>query len=368
LSKELHRLRFKSLSKRKSILIFRTGQLGDTLVAMPAISVIRKNYSDYKLVLLTDQHPTKANYLSSWDILGPTDWFDKVMFYNPSEKIIKKIKNMILLAKRLRAYKFEYVFDLSQERTAGQSRRDRYFFQYLIGTKHYRSRGVFIDQSRNPDGTLPSIDPEWKRLLQVTGLDLTDGRFNLDIPDYESEKAKKVMSEMHIENEKIVLALSPGSKRATTRWPTERFAELGRRLLEDFKELELLVLGGKDDNKIGNQLCAVWGKRGHNLAGKLSVYGSAAVMKSCLGFVGNDTGTMHLAGIIGKPCVGIFSARNYPGQWEPYGDNHTVIRHDTDCAGCRLDVCNKYNNKCLMLITVDEVFEAVKSLLATKSY
>jgi heptosyltransferase III len=352
----------KALSKRKNILIFRTGQIGDTLVAMPAISVIRKNHAYHKLVLLTDRHPTRKDYVSSWDILGPTGWFDKVIFYNPSEKIINKIKNMVLLARRLRAYKFEYIYDLSQERTLWQSRRDRYFFRYLVGTKHYMSRGVFIDQSKKPDGTLPRIEPEWNRLLQVAGLDLTDYRFTLDIPDCDSEKAQKVMSEMHIGNKRTLLALSPGSKRATTQWPIERFAELGRRLLENFKELELLVLGGKDDRETGDQLCAMWGKRGHNLAGKLSVYGSAAVLKSCLGFVGNDTGTMHLAGIVETPCVAIFSARNYPGQWEPFGDKHTIIRHETECAGCKLEVCYEYGNKCLKLVTVDEVFEATKKI------
>jgi heptosyltransferase III len=355
------------LSKNKSILIFRTGQLGDTLVAMPAISAIRENYTDYRLVLLTDRHPSKKNYLSSWDILGPTGWFDEVIFYDPSEKSVNKIKNMILLAKRLRAYKFAYIFDLSQERTVWQSRRDRYFFQNLVGVKQYRSRGVFIDESKKPDGTLPRIDPEWKRLLQVVGFSSTDNEFSLDIPDYETEKAKKVMSEMHIGNDKTLLALSPGSKRETTKWPTERFTELGSRLLEDFKGLELLVLGGKEDRETGDQLCAVWGNRGHNLAGKLSVYGSAAVLKSCLGFVGNDTGTMHLAGIVGKPCVAIFSARNYPGQWEPYGDKHTIIRHDIECEGCKLEVCDKFDNKCLLLITVDEVFQAVKKILQSNA-
>lgn len=355
------------MSKRKSILIFRTGQLGDTLVAMPAMSAIRKNYPDYELILLTDQHPSKKDYVSSWDILGPTGWFDEVIFYNPCEKFSNKIKNMILLAKRLSAYNPEYVFNLAQERTVWQSRRDLYFFRYLVGTRYYRSRGVFINQNKKPDGTLPGIEPEWKRLLQITGLDLLNSRFILDIPDNENEKAEKVLKEMHIRNGKMLLALSPGSKRLTTKWPTERFTDLGRRLLEDFKDLELLVLGGKEDYETGEKLCVECGKRAHNLAGKLSVYGSAAALKNCTAFVGNDTGTMHLAGIVGKPCVAIFSARNYPGQWEPYGEKHIILRHETECAGCKLEVCDKYDNKCLKLITVDEVFKAVKNLLSTKN-
>jgi ADP-heptose:LPS heptosyltransferase len=348
---------------QKSILIFRTGQLGDTLVAMPAIHAVRKKYPEHRLILLTDKHPSQKDYVSSWDILKPTGWFDEVIFYNPDESFPDEMKNMILLVKKLRLYNPEYIFDLSQERTAWQCRRDRIFFRYLVGSEQYRSRGAFINYDKNANGTLRRIDPEWKRLLQIADLESHDSKFLLNIPDYEREKAKKILREMNIKKEKILLALGPGSKRPTTKWPTERFVELGSRLLNDFMELELMVLGGKEDIEIGEKLCVEWGDRAYNLAGKLSVYGSAAILKECLVFIGNDTGTMHLAGIVGKPCVAIFSARNYPGQWEPYGENHIILRHETECAGCKLEVCEKYENKCLKLITVDEVFEAIKEII-----
>jgi heptosyltransferase III len=351
------------LSKRKTILIFRTGQLGDTLVAMPAISVIRKNYPDYKLVLLTDQHPSKKDYVSSWDILGPAGWFDEVVFYNPSENFSNKIKNMLLLAKRLRAYNTEYIYDLSQERTSWQSKRDLFYFRYLIGTKNYRSRGVFVDYNKNHKGALPRIEPEWQRLLKIAGLKAQEYVFHLNIPDHEEQNTEKIFDEEHIDRKAMLLALAPGSKRPTTKWPIERFAELGKRLLKDFEKLNILILGGKEDIETGEKLSVEWGNRAHNLAGRLSVYGSAAALKNCLAFVGNDTGTMHLAGILRKPCVAIFSARNYPGQWEPYGNNHLILRHKTECSGCRLDVCNTHGYKCLFSISVDEVFSAVSDML-----
>jgi ADP-heptose:LPS heptosyltransferase len=98
------------------------------------------------------------------------------------------------------------------------------------------------------------------------------------------------------------------------------------------------------------------------MAGKLTIYGSAAVLEHCITYIGNDTGTMHLGGMVGVPCVALFSARDYPGKWEPYGEKHRIIRKDTDCAGCMREVCSR-NNDCLMRISVDEVLKEAKGLI-----
>jgi ADP-heptose:LPS heptosyltransferase len=86
-------------------------------------------------------------------------------------------------------------------------------------------------------------------------------------------------------------------------------------------------------------------------------------LQRCLAYVGNDAGTMHLAGMVGIPCVGLFSARDYPGQWEPYGEGHVILRHETECAGCMRTVC-PYDNRCLDLISVDEAERAVNSIVS----
>ena len=64
-----------------TVLIYRIGQLGDTLVAMPAIHAIRQNYPRHRLALLTDRHTGSNGYVSSWDVLCPTGWFDEVLFF-----------------------------------------------------------------------------------------------------------------------------------------------------------------------------------------------------------------------------------------------------------------------------------------------
>jgi ADP-heptose:LPS heptosyltransferase len=200
--------------------------------------------------------------------------------------------------------------------------------------------------------------------MRITGFSDKGYAFKMEVPDEERTRTRELLRSLHIKDSTLLVAFGPGSKRPTTKWPLERFAELGRLLIQSFPTLEILILGGKEDAETGDTLCAEWGSRCHNLAGRLSVYGSAVAMESCLTFVGNDTGTMHLAAMVGLPCVTIFSARNYPGQWEPYGSNHIVLRHETSCSGCRLDVCLEHNYDCLLHITVDDVLQAVHNILS----
>ena len=347
----------------KTIVIFRTGQLGDTLVAMPAIYAIRKQYPKHRLVLLTDRHPGKQSLVSSWEVLGKTGWFDDVIFYIPGKDLWNLLKTISSLVKKLRSFSPDYIFNLSPPRNAWQTLRDWFFFKCLVGVRCYRASGVCLKLGKGNKGFLMPVEPEWSRLLRVARLEAEKSIFRLPIPDNERERVKQILEEEGIAKGAVLLAVGPGSNRSTTKWPMEHFAELGKRLLEKLPLLELLVLGGNGDRKIGDELCTVWGKRSHNFAGKLSIYGSASAIDHCRVFVGNDTGNLHLAAMVGKPCVGLFSARNYLGEWEPYGKNHIILRKETECAGCELEVCNEYNNKCLNQITVDEVFEAVNRFL-----
>lgn len=345
--------------------MFRIGQLGDTLLSLPAISAIRGRHPDHRVVLLTERQPAGSGYVSSWDVLGPTGWFDGVMFYTPVQTIRERLSTMLSLAERIRELRPELVYDLAPERTLYQSRRDRFFFQWIAGVHEYRGGGSLIKPSIDKQGFLPRLEPEWRRLLRIVRTDTESMNFRLPIPKAELHRVQELIREEGL-NEKIkLLAIGPGSKMPAKVWSRSRFLDLGRRLLLGYPDIYLLVVGGNEDASVGEELCAAWGRQSLNLAGRLSIYGTAAVLQRCLAYVGNDSGAMHLAGVAGIPCIGLFSARDCPGQWEPQGQGHVILRHETECAGCLLMVC-PYNNKCLDLISVDEVTRAVANVLMVR--
>lgn len=349
--------------QKPSILIFRYGQLGDTLIAMPAIEAVRRQYPRHRLILLTDRHPRKSEYVSSWDVLGPAGWFDEVIFYTPAKDSIQTACNMFGIAKKLRKQRLESVFDFSSGRSIKQSVRDRFFFRWIVGVTQYMSYGACSHKGRNADGTLPWLEPEWKRLGTIVGGDIGSD-FRLPIPAEERQRVQDLFAAEGISSSGRLLAVGPGSKMPAKKWPKERFAELGKRLLNSFQDVDLLVMGGNEDRELGLDLCSKWGIRSHNLAGKLSIYGSAAALERCAAYIGNDTGTMHLSAMVGIPCVALFSARDWPGKWEPYGTSHKILRTDIECAGCMLEICSN-NNACLCQISVAQVKGAVEGILDT---
>jgi ADP-heptose:LPS heptosyltransferase len=346
-------------------LIFRTGQLGDTLVALPAIESIRRNFPKHRLVLLTDRHPNSTGYVSSWDICEATGWFDRVIYYQPKERGWSALRVWLSLLVELRSIKVDQFFNLAPGRSKLQTMRDRLFFGIAAGMRGYHTPIARRNPGPNFDGCLPRLEPEWHRTIRsVSAEEPGDPAFSLPIPEPEREKARRVALAAAVDFSSRLLAVAPGSKMPAKKWPAQRFAELGRRIRNEFPDLQLVVLGGAEDAAIGHELCNAWGEKAYNLAGKLSIYGSAAVLEKCVGYVGNDTGTMHLAAMCSVPCVAIFSARDYPGRWDPYGEGHIVLRHEVECAGCFLEVCDQYDNKCLKLISVDEVHEATRKILA----
>jgi heptosyltransferase-3 len=344
-----------------NILVFRIGQLGDTLISLPAIHAIRERHPHHRLVLLTERQET-ASFVSSWEVLGPTGWFADVVFYRTARGVLRRLFTLLTLAWQLRWLRCEMVYDLTPERKLMQSCRDRFFFKRVIGIRDYHGGGYLTRPDKNAAGVLPQIEPEWKRLLRAAGAEMPATPFHLSIPEEERRKAQELLVRAGIPAGVRLLGVGPGSKMPSKVWPLERFREVGSRLLKNYPNCMLLVVGGRDDVARGKELCSAWGPRARNLAGELSPYGSAEVLRQCIAYVGNDTGAMHLAGMVGTPCVALFSARDYPGQWEPYGKGHVVLRHETECAGCMRTDC-PYENKCLNLISVDEAEKAVNSVI-----
>ena len=207
---------------------------------------------------------------------------------------------------------------------------------------------------------LPRIEPEWKRLLRVIGADSEAGDFRLSIPEAERRRAQELLRHEGLDGTKRLLAVGSGSKMPAKRWAQARFRELGERLLAADPDLYLLVIGGKEEAAIGDDLCTAWGPRSRNVAGRaFGLRFGGGIAGQCIAYVGNDTGAMHLAAMAGIPCVSLFSARDCPGQWDPYGQGHVILRHEIGCAGCLLTVC-PINNKCLDLISVDDAERAVE--------
>ena len=116
------------VSSPKRILVFRIGQLGDTIVALPAMWLVRKNYPAAYMALLCDRHPGKTHVVAS-DLLRGSRIFDEYLSYPVSESgEFMRSGRMATLLANIRRKNFDTLVYLAPtNRTAEQVARDAWF-------------------------------------------------------------------------------------------------------------------------------------------------------------------------------------------------------------------------------------------------
>lgn len=345
---------------RLRALVYRPGSLGDTLMSLPAVAQIRRHYPDHRLTLLTEREP--PGRVSAWTIFKETGWFDDVHFYVVKPASAGDRWHNLALAMRLRGIGYDDIFSLAPPRTVRQLRVDSTIFRHVVGARRYHA----ARHASWPVADRAPVEHEGLRLLRIIDPHATADRlgdFRLAVPDTERAIGLGLLHDLGVGPEQVLVGVAPGSGRSSTTWPAERFAAVGAALLQQFRNVVLLAIGGLSERPLCDQLCTAWGPRSHNLAGRLSVFGSASILSQCATLIGNDSGPTHLAAMVGIPCVAIFSARNAPGQWEPLGRNHIVLEHRPECAGCMLDDCVHEGKKCLTRIQAGPVVRGAVSLI-----
>ena len=341
--------------QRKSVAIYRIGQMGDALVALPAIRTIRLAHPDADLILITNvsAHATGA---AVWGVLKSTGILNDVLSYPP-------LLPMIAAVRKRRPESLFYL--APYPRSAWQRWRDWIMFRLFCGIRHIHGLNpVPLPPLRNQRGELGRIPSEMARLFSIAAQKELSAAAPVpslwDFPKTTSDQEciAQIWKERDLSNRRPLIAVAPGSRMPANRWPIERFAQLGKILVEKFPQVTLVILGGAEDAPLGESLRSAVGPAVVNLAGRLTIAQSAEALRQCSLYIGNDTGVMHLAAAVGCRCVAIFSARNRPGKWDPCGSGHIVLRKDVPCAGCLLTVCIQKKMLCLREIQVEEVLGA----------
>lgn len=346
----------------RRVLIYRLGSLGDTVVALPALHLVRGAFPQAELSLLTNK-PVASKAAAMESVLGP-DFFAEVIDYPVGTRNPAKL---LAVARRIRAGKFDVLVNLSAARGRLKVLRDRCFFR-LAGI----SRVVGSPSAREDfEVSLPAgsalYESETRRLLRRVG---ELGSISLDHVaswDLRLTAGERQAGQSHLgTHESPTIACCFGTKMQANDWEVPSWRQLVARLSAVLPDWRLVVVGSADELARGEECASGWRGPTVNLCGRLSPRESAAVLEKCAIFIGHDSGPMHLASAVGTPCVAIFSARNLPGHWFPARPGHTIIYHKTDCFGCGLETCIDEKKRCIRSITTNEVFEAVLESLRSR--
>ncbi len=158
-----------------------------------------------------------------------------------------------------------------------------------------------------------------------------------------------------------LLGLCPSAEYGPAkRWLPERFAEAAVAISAQSKT-KWILFGTKKDKAIGETIATALGDNCSNRIGQTTLDELIEELRGCRALLTNDTGTMHLAALLGVPVVAIFGSTE-PALTGPLGDRHVIIRHHVECSPCFLREC-PIDFRCMKAVTVPEVVNAVMSIL-----
>ncbi|HEX9879497.1 MAG TPA: glycosyltransferase family 9 protein [Candidatus Binatia bacterium] len=161
---------------------------------------------------------------------------------------------------------------------------------------------------------------------------------------------------------KKVIALAPGSGAGSKNWPLAYFEAVAQWWVERTGGKVLVLWGPAELDHMAEP--GHW-KETHVVHG-LSLGRLAALLAGCDLYLGNDSGTSHLAAAVGVPTVVLFGPTD-PVQWRPRGKRVWILGVDLACSPCGLSVSRSCNHRrCLAGLSPERVENLLEGILAER--
>jgi heptosyltransferase II len=184
----------------------------------------------------------------------------------------------------------------------------------------------------------------------------------LDSTPINREQASDIQTA--VTHQPLKIGLCPGAEYGPAkRWLAERFAEVAAKISAK-SSAQWILFGTQNDVAIGEQIQAAIGNHCVNRIGRTTLDQLIDELRECRLVLTNDTGTMHLAALLGVPVVAIFGSTE-PRLTGPLGNGHIILRHHVECSPCFLRKC-PIDFRCMKAVSAQEAADAVLSLLGEK--
>jgi lipopolysaccharide heptosyltransferase II len=160
---------------------------------------------------------------------------------------------------------------------------------------------------------------------------------------------------------------NPGMDLPEKRWLPERFAALADRLHGE-AGATIVLLGGSADRPLCRQVAETMAAPSVDLSGDAPFAERGALLRRAALYVGNDSGPTHLAAAVDCPVVAIFGPTDV-GLYGPYHAVARAVRRPLPCSPCfvhgHFPPCPNHH-ACMRGLSVDEVYDACRALLAER--
>lgn len=323
---------------KEKILVIQTAFIGDAILATSVLEKLHGTFQDAKIDFLIRKgneslfknHPF-INTLYVWDKKGD------------------KYKSLLAILNKTRKEKYLYVINLQRFMSTG------------IFTAFSKAKNK-IGFIKNPfsfsfDKKVSHEFGNGKHEVERNNMlieSITDSKYALPklYPTQENfEAVNRYIKEPFV-------CISPASVWYTKQFPAEKWLGLIKKLENNYK---IYLLGGSDDKNLCEDLkTSTHNPDISNLAGKINLLESAALMQSAEMNYANDSAPLHLATAVNAPITAVFCS-TIPGfGFGPLSDKSKVVEisENLSCRPCGLHgrkTCPENHFKCAMDINIDDL-------------
>jgi lipopolysaccharide heptosyltransferase II len=317
------------------ILIRSSNWLGDAVMSVPAVRAIKNGRPDAHVTILA---PEKIAPM--WKLISEVD------------EILSLPNKSLFTAARLIAQQKEFDVAILFPNSL-RSALEAWRVPRKVGYRGH-ARALLLNQIvREPRRPGP---PEHHalRFLRIADdcsadVDLTAKIDNFPLPQTSNLKHR------------TSLGLCPGAEYGPAkRWLPERFAEVASAIAGESKA-KWILFGTKNDQEIGETIATALGDNCTNRIGQTTMEELILELRTCRAVLTNDTGTMHLASLLGVPVVAVFGSTE-PALTGPLGNSHVIVRRHVECSPCFLREC-PIDFRCMKEVTTQQVVDAMMSIL-----
>lgn len=332
--------------KIKNILIIKWGALGDLIASTPAIKAVRDNFPDARITLLTN--PLMLQIIPVGFLVD-----DHIIINTNRNKVIDSVPKQLITAFRLRRKKYDLAVNLrwTSERAA--------LFAYLSGARLRISSGpeklmnLYTIRLKHPSGRYHEIHRNLD-IIKGLGLHVLDENPTLYISNDDKKFADGFFYSTSI-SKKNTVCIHPGASREIRAWLPERFAEIGKRLVEKYN-VNIVVTWSGSESALADRIVSEIGKNAYKAPATESIGRLAALIKNCGLFFSNCTGPMNVAVAVKTPVIALLGSSD-PTDWGAYGNEHIniksplILEHYSD----------ETEHEAMKAIRVDTVWDIIQS-------
>lgn len=343
----------------RRILVIRLDNLGDVLLATPAIRAIRRALPNARLTLLAS--PTGAQIAP----LVPD--LDEVIVYrapwmDPDRALPFDPGREASMVAQLRRHGFDAAVIFTSYH---QSSLPAAFLCYQAGVplRHAASvdgpGSLLTTRHRHPNRVMHEVE-RGLDLVGGVGIPASADDLVLEVPNCQRETMREFVRSFG-DTSRPVVAFHPGCTCPARTYPPDLFAKLADALYHQLGA-HAIWTGTASERPLIDRIQSLMETPSVSVAGKTNLTELSALLAECDLVVSNNTGPMHVTAAVKTPILAMFALTNPPEEWHPWKVPHRLIYQKVDCAICYQRICPT-RQECLRDVPLPTVIAAAADLL-----